>query len=187
MTVWLDDAKLIQRHIQFWLGNIPSVHLQYVSFTSSLLPSSLTYRLLNLVPLHRLLDICFSPHADKNRPCSVCSPCTLFLLPQGSFWRRQTGILLMVQGTVWKNTSWIMERTVDVLQKAIVRQGCLTTASVPFKNGLQSGAVLSSKFKAEPSRVCAVYILVSNYLYSVKNKNSNPDSNTVFFFNIPNK
>lgn len=36
---------------------------------------------------------------------------------------RRTDLLLTVQGTVWENTSWIMERTVDVLQKAIEGRG----------------------------------------------------------------
>lgn len=101
------------------------------------LPSSVRCTISNIMPLCGLLDICFSPNADENRPPCVCSSCTLSLVPQGSFWRRQTGALLMVQGTVWENTSWIMERKVDVLQKAIVRHGCLATASVPFKKWTQ--------------------------------------------------
>lgn len=140
MTVWLDDAKLIQRITE-----------RHTILTWKCFKSSSTVCLIHQLaplchlhwdpdyyskPLHILLDICFSPNADENRPSSVRISYTLSLIPQGSFWRRQTGVLLMVQGTVWENTSWIMERTVDVLQKATVRQGCLTTASVPFKNRL---------------------------------------------------
>lgn len=144
MTVWLPGAKL--RELQKHYFKLEMLH-KFIH---------------NMNVCHRhwdphyktLLDICFSPNAEENRPSSVSSSRTLSLLPRGSFWRRQTRVLLMVQGTVCENTSWIMERTVHVLQKAIVRQGCLTPASVPFKNGLEGSAQFRIQRWCVPSLLC---------------------------------
>lgn len=82
---------------------------------------------------HNLRHVIFSKTRWEQAFFSVCTSGTRSLIPQGSFWKRQTGVLLMVQGTVSENTSWIMERTVHVLQKATVREGCLISVSVPLK------------------------------------------------------
>lgn len=104
MTVWLNDAQLIQRSMsKIYKFNLDVFHnfIYRMSHSAALfLPSSVRCTISNIMPLCGLLDICFSPNADENRPPCVCSSCTLSLVPQGSFWRRQTGALLMVQGTV---------------------------------------------------------------------------------------
>lgn len=100
----------------------------------------------------------------------VCTSGTCSLIPQGSFWKRQTGVLLMVQGTVSENTSWIMERTVHVLQKATVREGCLISVSVPFKKKKKKIARSSVQFKLQGwsvSRLCSWDFLMLQSLICV--------------------
>lgn len=118
---------------------------------------------------HNLRHVIFSKTRWEQAFFSVCTSGTCSLIPQGSFWKRQTGVLLMVQGTVSENTSWIMERTVHVLQKATVREGCLISVSVPFKKKKKI-ARSSVQFKLQGwsvSRLCSWDFLMLQSLICV--------------------